>query len=54
MYRDTANVEYEMKCVIMQVVVTGATGIVTKGLKKNSKEIPGKSSVDSLKKDSCT
>ena len=41
---------WNIKCMIMPVVVTGATGIVTKGLKKNSKAIAGKSSVDSLKK----
>jgi hypothetical protein len=31
-------------------VVTGATGMVTKGLKKNLDAIPGKHSVDSLLK----
>ena len=31
-------------------VVIGATGIVTKGLKKNLEVIPGKHSVDSLQK----
>jgi hypothetical protein len=38
-----------MKCMIVPVV-TGATGIVTKGLKKNLEAIPGKHSIDSLKK----
>jgi hypothetical protein len=32
------------------LVVTGATGIVTKGLKKNLEAIPGKDSTDSLQK----
>jgi hypothetical protein len=31
-------------------VITGATGIVTKGLKKNLEAIPGKYSIDSLQK----
>jgi hypothetical protein len=31
-------------------VVIGATGIVTKGLKKNLEAIPGKHSIDSLHK----
>jgi len=35
-------------------VITGTTGRVTKGLKKNLEAIPGKYSVDSLKKDSYT
>jgi hypothetical protein len=32
------------------LVITGATGIVTKGLKKCLEIIPGKHSVDSLQK----
>ena len=36
-----------MKCVTIPVV-TGATGIVTKDLKKNSEAITGKQSIDSL------
>ena len=31
-------------------VITGATGVVTKGLKKNVEAIPGKHSTDSLQK----
>jgi hypothetical protein len=31
-------------------VVTGAAGIVTRGLRKNLQAIPGKHSVDSLQK----
>jgi hypothetical protein len=38
-----------MKCMIIPVVI-GATGTVTKGLKKNLEAIPGKHSVDSLPK----
>jgi hypothetical protein len=30
--------------------VTGATGIVTRGLRKNLEAIPGKHSIDSLQK----
>ena len=30
-------------------IITGATGIVTKGLKKNLEDIPGKHSIDSLR-----
>jgi hypothetical protein len=33
-------------------VITGATGIVTKGLKKYLEAIPGKHSIDSLQKTS--
>jgi hypothetical protein len=36
-------------CVIMPVVI-GATGIVTRDLRKNSEAIPGKHSIDSLQK----
>jgi hypothetical protein len=32
------------------LVVIGATGIVTRGLRKNSEAIPGKHSIDSLQK----
>jgi predicted homoserine dehydrogenase-like protein len=38
---------WNMKCVIIQVII-GATGIVTKGLKKNLGAISRKHSVDSL------
>jgi hypothetical protein len=38
-----------MKCLIIPVVI-GATGIVSKCLKKNLEAIPGKHSIDSLQK----
>jgi hypothetical protein len=38
-----------MKCMFVPVIF-GATGIVTKGLKKNLEAIPGKHSIDSLQK----
>jgi hypothetical protein len=38
-----------MKYMIIPVVI-GATGIVTKSLKKNLEAIPGKHSIDSLQK----
>ena len=31
-------------------VITGATGIVTEGLKKNLEAMPGENSIDSLQK----
>jgi hypothetical protein len=37
------------KCKIIPAII-GATGIVTKGLRKNLEAIPGKHSVDSLQK----
>jgi hypothetical protein len=40
---------WNMKCMIIPVVVR-ATGIVTKGLRKNLEAIPGKHSIDSLQK----
>ena len=40
---------WNMKFMIMPVI-TGATGIVTKGLKKNLEAIPGKHLADSLQK----
>jgi hypothetical protein len=40
---------WNMKCMIISVI-TGATGTVTKGLRKNLKTIPGKHSIDSLQK----
>jgi hypothetical protein len=42
-----------MKCFVIPVII-GATGIVTKGLKKYLDTIPGKHSVDSQQKDSCS
>jgi len=45
MYRDTTNVEPEMyDC----TVIIGATGIVTRSLRKNLETVPGKHSIDSL------
>jgi hypothetical protein len=38
-----------MECVITLVII-GATGVVTNGLKKSYEAIPGKYSVDSLQK----
>jgi hypothetical protein len=40
---------WNMKCMIIPVVI-GATGIVTKGLRKNLEAIPGGHSIDSLLK----
>jgi hypothetical protein len=38
-----------MKCFVIPVI-TGATEIVTKGLKEHLETIPGKNSIESLKK----
>jgi hypothetical protein len=38
---------WNMNCMIIPVII-GATGIVTKGLKKNLEAIPGKHSTDSV------
>jgi hypothetical protein len=38
---------WNMKCFVIPVII-GATGIVTKGLKKHLETIPGKHSIDSL------
>jgi hypothetical protein len=38
-----------MKCMIIPAVI-GATGMVTRGLRKNVEVIPGKYSIDSLQK----
>jgi hypothetical protein len=40
---------WKMKCFVI-LVINGATGIVTKGLRKYSETIPGKHSIDSLQK----
>jgi hypothetical protein len=40
---------WNMKCLVIPVII-GATGIVTKGLKKYLETIPGKHSIDYLKK----
>ena len=38
-----------LKCTIIPVII-GATGIVTRSLKKNLEAVPGKNSIDSLQK----
>jgi len=40
---------WNLKCAIIPVI-TGATGIVTRSLRKNLEDIPGKYSIDSLQK----
>jgi hypothetical protein len=40
---------WDLKCMIVPVVI-GATGMVTRGLRKNLEAIPGKHSIDSLQK----
>ena len=40
---------WNLKCAIVPVII-GATGIVTRSLKKNLVTIPGKHSIDSLQK----
>jgi hypothetical protein len=40
---------WNMKCFVIPVNI-GATGIATRGLKKNLETIPGKHSIDSLQK----
>jgi len=40
---------WNLKCTIVPVII-GATGIVTRSLKKNLETIPGKHTVDSLQK----
>ena len=40
---------WNLKCTIIPVI-TGATGIVTRSLRKNMENIPGKHEIDSLQK----
>ena len=40
---------WNVKCTIMLVVI-GATGVVTRSLRKNFEAVPGKHSIDSLQK----
>ena len=40
---------WNLKCTIMPVII-GASGIVTRSLKKNLEAVPGKHSIDSLQK----
>jgi len=49
MYRDTTNVEPEKYDCTVPVII-GATGIVTRSLRKNLEAVPGKHSIDSLQK----
>ena len=39
----------DLKCTIVPVII-GATGIVTRSLRKNLESVPGKQSIDSLQK----
>ena len=40
---------WNLKCTIVPVII-GATGIVTRSLRKNLEALPGKHSIDSLQK----
>ena len=40
---------WNLKCTIIPIVI-GATGMVTRSLRKNLEAVPGKHSIDSLKK----
>jgi sulfite exporter TauE/SafE len=40
---------WNLKCTIIPIII-GATGIVTKNVRKNLETIPGKNSIDSLQK----
>ena len=40
---------WNLKCTIIPLII-GATGIVTRSLKKNLEAVPGKHSIDSLQK----
>ena len=42
---------WNLKCTIVPVII-GATGIVTRSLRKNLEAVPGKHSIDSLQKTS--
>jgi len=42
---------WNLQCTIVPVII-GATGIVTRSLKKNLETVPGKHSIDSLQKTS--
>jgi len=41
---------WNLKCTIIPLIIIGATGIVTRNLRKNLEDIPGKHSIDSLQK----
>jgi len=40
---------WNLKCTIIPVII-GATGIVTRSLRKNLEIVPGKNSIDSIRK----
>jgi len=40
---------WNLKCTIIPVII-GATGIVTRNIRKNVEAVPGKHSIDSLQK----
>ena len=40
---------WNLRCTIIPIVI-GATGIVTRSLRKNLEAVPGKHSIDSLQK----
>ena len=40
---------WNLKCTIISIII-GATGIVTRSLRKNLEAVPGKPSIDSLQK----
>jgi len=40
---------WNLKCTVIPVII-GATGIVTRSLRKNLEAVPGKHSIDSLQK----
>ena len=40
---------WNLKCTIIPIII-GATGIVTRNLRKNLEAVPGKHSIDSLQK----
>ena len=40
---------WNLKCTIIPIII-GATGIVTRSLRKNLEAVPGKHSIDSLKR----
>jgi hypothetical protein len=40
---------WNLKCMIIPVII-GATGVVTRSLRKNLEAVPGKDSIDSLQK----
>jgi hypothetical protein len=49
LYYNNNNNNNNNKCTIIPVII-GATGIVTRSLRKNLEAVPGKHSIDSLQK----